>query len=81
MMYLIALQSWYRHVTRGGWPFSTPDNGWHVSDFTVEALKTVLTLSQMSYDLVGEAIDPQYLYDVVDLLLTLQVKDRSSIDY
>ncbi|KAF5787684.1 putative cycloartenol synthase [Helianthus annuus] len=66
------IQSWYRHITRGGWPFSTPDNGWPVSDCTAEALKTVLMLSQMPYHLVGEAIAPECLYDAVHLLLTLQ---------
>ncbi|KAK1417057.1 hypothetical protein QVD17_26179 [Tagetes erecta] len=66
------IQSWYRHITRGGWPFSTPDNGWPVSDCTAEALKTVLMLSQMPYDLVGEAIAPECLFDAVHFLLTLQ---------
>ncbi|KAK4854561.1 hypothetical protein QYF36_025913 [Acer negundo] len=30
---------WYRHISKGGWPFSTPDNGWIVSDCTAETLK------------------------------------------
>lgn len=30
---------WYRHISKGGWPFSTPDNAWPVSDCTAEALK------------------------------------------
>ncbi|KAJ0089711.1 hypothetical protein Patl1_14041 [Pistacia atlantica] len=33
------LSSWYRHISKGGWPFSTPDNGWPVSDCTAEGLK------------------------------------------
>ncbi|CAI9285435.1 unnamed protein product [Lactuca saligna] len=66
------IQSWYRHISLGGWPFSTPDNGWPVSDCTAEALKAVVMLSQMPYDIVGEAIAPECLYDAVHLLLTLQ---------
>ncbi|KAL3533220.1 hypothetical protein ACH5RR_006741, partial [Cinchona calisaya] len=31
--------SWYRHISKGAWPFSTPDNGWPVSDTTAEGLK------------------------------------------
>ncbi|KAK2980823.1 hypothetical protein RJ640_020475 [Escallonia rubra] len=31
--------SWYRHTSEGGWPFSTLDNGWVVSDCTAEGLK------------------------------------------
>ncbi|KAK9931413.1 hypothetical protein M0R45_018689 [Rubus argutus] len=30
------LSYWYRHISKGGWPFSTPDNGWPVSDCTAE---------------------------------------------
>lgn len=33
------LNYWYRHISKGGWPFSTPDNGWPVSDCTAEGLK------------------------------------------
>ena len=29
----------YRHISKGAWIFSTPDNGWQVSDCTGEALK------------------------------------------
>nr|XP_043624193.1 cycloartenol Synthase-like [Erigeron canadensis] len=65
-------QSWYRHIICGGWPFSTRANGWPVSDCTAEALKTVLMLSQMPNDIVGESIAPECLYDAVHLLLTLQ---------
>ncbi|XP_019150037.1 PREDICTED: cycloartenol synthase 2-like isoform X2 [Ipomoea nil] len=66
------LRSWYRHSTKGGWPFSTPDNGWPVSDCTAEALKAALMLSRMADDVVGEAIEPSRLYDAVDLILSLQ---------
>lgn len=34
---------WYRHISKGGWPFSTPDNAWPVSDCTSEALKVAKT--------------------------------------
>ncbi|KAL4572563.1 hypothetical protein LXL04_019343 [Taraxacum kok-saghyz] len=74
------IQSWYRHISRGGWPFSTPDNGWPVSDCTAEALKTVLMLSQMPHDIVGEAIARECLYDAVYLLLTLQAAFNLLID-
>ncbi|KAK9078932.1 hypothetical protein SSX86_002991 [Deinandra increscens subsp. villosa] len=75
------IQSWYRHITRGGWPFSTPDNGWSAGDCTAEALKTVLMLSQMPYDLVGKAIEPECQFDAVDLLLTLQNRNGGYSSY
>ncbi|KAM7480846.1 hypothetical protein LguiB_005429 [Lonicera macranthoides] len=30
---------WYRHISKGGWTFSTWENGWPVSDCTAEGLK------------------------------------------
>ncbi|KAL6888522.1 hypothetical protein ACP4OV_009548 [Aristida adscensionis] len=33
------LSYWYRHISKGGWPFSTADQGWPVSDCTAEGLK------------------------------------------
>ncbi|RCV34148.1 hypothetical protein SETIT_7G138400v2 [Setaria italica] len=33
------LNYWYRHISRGGWPFSTVDQGWPASDCTAEGLK------------------------------------------
>nr|GMC58456.1 cycloartenol synthase 2-like [Ipomoea batatas] len=68
----MKLRSWYRHSTKGGWPFSTPDNGWPVSDCTAEALKAALMLSRMPNDVVGEAIEPSRFYDAVDMILSLQ---------
>ncbi len=34
----------YRHVSEGGWPFSTSAHGWPISDCTGEGLKGVLCL-------------------------------------
>lgn len=33
------LDYWYRHISKGGWPFSTADNGWPISDCTAQGLK------------------------------------------
>lgn len=35
---------YYRHVSEGGWPFSTSAHGWPISDCTGEGLKGVLCL-------------------------------------
>ncbi|KAH6807073.1 cycloartenol synthase 1 [Perilla frutescens var. frutescens] len=66
------LSSWYRHRSKGGWPFSTTDNGWPVSDCTAEGLKTALMLSQLPSEIVGQPLEPEKLYDGVDLILSLQ---------
>lgn len=30
---------YYRHISKGAWPFSTRDHGWPISDCTSEGLK------------------------------------------
>jgi len=37
-------ERYYRHISKGGWPFSTAAHGWPISDCTSEALKGVLAL-------------------------------------
>ncbi|KAL1532951.1 Cycloartenol synthase [Salvia divinorum] len=67
-----SLSCWYRHRSKGGWPFSTTDNGWPVSDCTAEGLKTSLMLAQVGSEITGEALEAEKLYDAVDLILSLQ---------
>jgi squalene cyclase len=40
-------EKYYRHVSRGGWPFSTSAHGWPISDCTAEGLKSVLLVHSM----------------------------------
>ncbi|KAM7477509.1 hypothetical protein LguiA_025722 [Lonicera macranthoides] len=63
---------WYRHISKGGWPFSTRDNGWPVSDCTAEGLKTAMLLQQMPSHIVGEAITADQSYDAINFILSLQ---------
>ncbi|XP_010048521.2 cycloartenol synthase [Eucalyptus grandis] len=75
------LNQWYRHVSRGGWPFSTPDNGWPVSDCTSEGLKAALLLSRMPSEIVGDPIKADQLFDAVNLILSLQNKNGGFASY
>ena len=36
------LNFWYRHISKGAWPFSTRDHGWPISDCSSEGLKAAL---------------------------------------
>ncbi|EXC12812.1 Cycloartenol synthase [Morus notabilis] len=67
------ISEWYRHISKGGWTFSTPDNGWPASDCTAEALEAALLLSRLSSEIVGEAIPFDQLKDAVHLILSLQM--------
>ncbi len=39
-------RKYYRHVSFGGWPFSTSAHGWPISDCTAEGLKAILLLRE-----------------------------------
>ncbi|KAL4205266.1 hypothetical protein AMTRI_Chr01g113710 [Amborella trichopoda] len=66
------LQFWYRHISKGAWPFSTRDHGWPISDCTGEGLKVALLLSQISHDAVGEPIPANRFYDAVNVIISMQ---------
>ncbi|KAF5957243.1 hypothetical protein HYC85_004468 [Camellia sinensis] len=75
------LDFWYRHISKGAWPFSTADHGWPISDCTAEGLKAVLLLSKQSSDIVGEPLDVMRLYDAVNVILSLQNSDGGFATY
>ncbi|KDP27754.1 hypothetical protein JCGZ_19783 [Jatropha curcas] len=66
------LNFWYRHISKGAWPFSTADHGWPISDCTAEGLKAALLLSKIPSEIVGEGVDANHLYDAVNVILSLQ---------
>ncbi|KAH0982213.1 hypothetical protein GBA52_009390 [Prunus armeniaca] len=68
-------KSMHRHISKGSWTFSDQDHGWQVSDCTAEGLKCCLLLSTMRPDIVGEKMEPQRLYDSVNVLLSLQLTE------
>jgi lanosterol synthase len=39
-------EKYYRHVSKGAWPFSTRDQSYTVSDCTAEGLKAVIYLQE-----------------------------------
>ena len=77
----------YRHVSKGGWPFSTSAHGWPISDCTGEGLKGVLALMDSPIVMEGvkrgvlKDIEPSRLYDAVNVILTLQNDDGGWATY
>ncbi|KAH8927257.1 terpene synthase [Atractiella rhizophila] len=60
----------YRHQSQGGWPFSTREQSYPVSDTTAEALRTVLGIhGKMS---IKQTVSKERLCDAVDVILSLQ---------
>lgn len=79
---------YYRHVSKGGWPFSTSAHGWPISDCTGEGLKAVLCLKKNSKVITkgienGELrdISDERLFDAVNVMLTLQNEDGGWATY
>ncbi|XP_047307745.1 dammarenediol II synthase-like [Impatiens glandulifera] len=62
----------YRHFTKGSWTFSDQDQGWAVSDCTAEALKCLITLSQMPEEIVGKKPHVERLFEAVNVMLYMQ---------
>ncbi|KAH0934695.1 hypothetical protein HID58_011812 [Brassica napus] len=75
------LSYWYRHISKGAWPFSTADHGWPISDCTAEGLKAALLLSKVPKEIVGEPVDTKRLYDAVNVIISLQNADGGFATY
>lgn len=78
---------YYRHISKGGWPFSNSAHGWPIADCTGEGLKGVLCLlkSKTIQDSLEKKdgsgsntirpITDERLYNAVHILLSYQNED------
>jgi squalene/oxidosqualene cyclase-like protein len=81
------MERYFRHPSKGGWPFSTGAHGWPISDCTSEALKGVLAIHQ--HDAHAEVplvpadqrISDDRLCDACDVLLSYQNTDGGWASY
>ncbi|RVX03654.1 Beta-Amyrin Synthase 1 [Vitis vinifera] len=71
-------KSMYRHISKGSWTFSDQDHGWQVSDCTAEVLSP---LSMMAPEIVGMKMEPERLFDSVNILLSLQSKNGGLVGW
>jgi squalene/oxidosqualene cyclase-like protein len=75
-------QKYFRHVSEGGWPFSSAAHGWPISDCTAEGLKAVLLLRDHPCIVDGcEHISDERLHKALNVLLTLQNVDGGWATY
>ena len=77
-----ARQKFFRHVSEGGWPFSSAAHGWPISDCTAEGLKSVLAMRDHPA-IAGHTkpISDERLFKAANVLLTLQNKDGGWATY
>jgi squalene cyclase len=78
-------ERYYRHVSKGGWPFSTAAHGWPISDCTSEGLKGVLALhsAKLPASLIPleTRISDARLCDACDVLLSYHNADGGWATY
>lgn len=76
---------YFRHISKGGWPFSTAAHGWPISDCTAEGLKAVITLHRLhdKYSLLpgDKLISKERLKEAVDVILSYQNFDGGWATY
>lgn len=70
-------ERYYRHTSRGGWPFSDRPHGWPISDCTGEGLTAAIGLEPH----VADPIEYDRLRDAVRLILSLQNEDGGWATY
>lgn len=70
---------YFRHISRGGWPFSTADHGWPIADCTSEGLKVALGLRRLPW--IKDAIPRSRCEDALNVILSLQNDDGGWATY
>lgn len=88
---VIDREKYFRHVSEGGWPFSTRDHGWPISDCTAEGLKAVCVLHSTGLIEAPKEADPECgrvryvdvkrMQDAIHVMLTLQNYDGGWATY
>lgn len=71
----------FRHDSVGGWPFSTVDHGWPITDCTSEGLKSALMVNATPLIPKEKQIDDARLIKAAELLPTFQNADGGWASY
>eukprot|EP00177_Eucheuma_denticulatum_P001476 GFKZ01002649.1.p1 GENE.GFKZ01002649.1~~GFKZ01002649.1.p1 ORF type:complete len:735 (+),score=83.88 GFKZ01002649.1:52-2256(+) len=76
-------ERWYRHQSKGAWPFSTRDHGWPISDCTGEGLAAALELQSKEGTWIPKRnmISLERLEDAVRMILSYQNDDGGWATY
>ena len=69
---------YYRHSSKGAWPFSTRPHGWPITDCTAEGLKATYALEPLG---LADAITPPRRADAIARILSWQNEDGGWATY
>jgi cycloartenol synthase len=75
------LSRYYRHISKGAWPFSTRDHGWPISDCTSEGLKAAMALKELQNIVGWNPLPLSRLDDCLDVILSYQNGDGGFATY
>ncbi|GAM17601.1 hypothetical protein SAMD00019534_007760 [Acytostelium subglobosum LB1] len=73
------MNHYFRHISKGAWPFSTVDHGWPISDCTAEGVKAALSLRSLPFHIAPISIDR--VAEGINVILSLQNKDGGWASY
>ena len=73
-------KKFFRTISKHGWPFSTRDHGWPITDCTAEGVKTTILLNRTTV-IDSPNITPDRLPKAIDFLLEMQNPDGSWASY
>lgn len=66
-------EKFYRHISKGGWPFSTNDHGWPIADCTAHGLEAVLQLHKIQGIIPKEKrISDERIFDAVNIIISFE---------
>jgi len=63
---------YYRHISKGAWPFSTRDHGWPISDCSSEGMKGSLAVQTLPFKCYDNKISAERFQDCVNVSLSFQ---------
>jgi squalene/oxidosqualene cyclase-like protein len=72
-------ERYYRHASRGGWPFSDRDHGWPITDCTAEGYKAEGLIRKSI--IIEKPVPDELLRESVELMLSFQNHDGGWATY
>eukprot|EP00190_Bangiopsis_sp_CCMP1999_P005493 CAMPEP_0198733352 /NCGR_PEP_ID=MMETSP1475-20131203/45031_1 /TAXON_ID= ORGANISM="Unidentified sp., Strain CCMP1999" /NCGR_SAMPLE_ID=MMETSP1475 /ASSEMBLY_ACC=CAM_ASM_001111 /LENGTH=733 /DNA_ID=CAMNT_0044496637 /DNA_START=86 /DNA_END=2286 /DNA_ORIENTATION=+ len=63
---------YYRHISKGAWPFSTRDHGWPISDCSSEGMKGTMDIQNLPFKCYENEVSEERLADCVNVSLSFQ---------
>ncbi|XP_037543108.1 lanosterol synthase-like [Nematolebias whitei] len=67
-------EKYYRHMNKGGFPFTNRHFNWIVSDCTAEGLKSLMQLEKLC-PFIRQRVSSERLFDAVNVMLSMRNKD------